>query len=72
MQYMITKPPAPMSFRFAPEVKALLEKAAALDHRSQANFLESLIRTYCLNHDIFVNASVAPTTNKTSSKKGLS
>ena len=59
-----------MSFRFAPEVKALLEKAAALDHRSQANFLESLIRTHCLNHDIFVDAPIAPQPNQTSTKKG--
>ena len=53
-----------MSFRFAPEVKALLEKAAALEHRSQANFLESLIRTHCLNHDIFVDSSATKSTAK--------
>ena len=68
---MSTKPPGPMSFRFAPEVKALLEKAAASDHRSQANFLEHLIRTYCLNHAISVDVPVdnaGSTTNKKSSK----
>lgn len=55
---------SPVSFRFASDVKLLLEKAAALDHRSQTNFLENLIRTYCENKKI----SIAPIT-KTTPKK---
>ena len=43
---------APVSFRFNPEVKILLEKAAASDHRSQTNFMEILIRAYCASHGI--------------------
>ena len=50
MRYMSA--PAPVSFRFAPEVKALLEKAAAASHRSQANLLEHLLIEYCKKEGI--------------------
>lgn len=63
MRYMSAT--APVSFRFSPEVKSLLEQAAAHDHRSQANFLESLILAYCSKNNI--SAAQQP---KQSSKKG--
>ncbi len=42
----------PVSFRFSAEVKELLEKAAAQQHRSQTNFLELLIISHCQKNDI--------------------
>lgn len=42
----------PVSFRFAPEVKDLLEQAAKSVHRSQANFMEFLIIEYCKKEGI--------------------
>ena len=36
-----------ISFRVSPRFKLLLEAAAAREHRSQTNMLESLLFNYC-------------------------
>ena len=36
-----------VSFRVSPRFKQLLEAAAAREHRSQTNMLESLLFNYC-------------------------
>ena len=36
-----------VSFRVSPRFKLLLETAAAREHRSQTNMLETLLFTYC-------------------------
>ena len=36
-----------VSFRVSPEFKRLLEEAAAREHRSQTNMLETLLLTHC-------------------------
>ena len=70
MHYMSAN--APVSFRFTPEVKTLLEKAAASDHRSQTNFMEILIRNYCASHGIssspYANVAKKPIVKQTKPK----
>lgn len=41
-----------VSFRVSPRFKKLLEAAAALEHRSQTNMLETLVFGYCEQHAI--------------------
>ena len=36
-----------MSFRFTPEFREQLIAAATYEHRSQASFLETLVRNFC-------------------------
>ena len=52
----------PVSFRFSPSIKALLEAAAVKSHRSQANLLEHLLLEHCRKEGISLN----PTTTKKS------
>ena len=53
----------PVSFRFSPSIKALLEAAAVKSHRSQANLLEHLLLEHCKKKGISLN----PSTKKSSS-----
>lgn len=41
-----------LSLRISPEAKALLAKAAALEHRSNSNLVEYLILTFCKERGI--------------------
>jgi len=43
-----------VSFRVSPRFKQLLEAAAAREHRSQTNMLESLFFNYCEQYGIAV------------------
>ena len=43
---MAEKKSETVTFRLAPEVKAALREAAAREHRSLANMLEVMIRSY--------------------------
>jgi uncharacterized protein (DUF1778 family) len=49
-----------VSFRVSPRFKSLLEAAAAAEHRSQTNMLETLLFRYCDQHSIVEQAPVAP------------
>lgn len=42
----------PVSFRVSPRFKVLLEAAAAREHRSMTNMLESLLFEYCEQHGL--------------------
>ncbi len=42
----------PVSFRVSPRFKLLLETAAASQHRSQTNMLETLLFDYCAKQGI--------------------
>jgi uncharacterized protein (DUF1778 family) len=42
----------PMSFRFTPKFKTLLEAAAERENRSLTNTLETLLFAYCQKHGI--------------------
>lgn len=55
-----------MSFRVSPQFKALLEAAAAREHRSLTNMLEKLLFTYCDQYDVIGTAvpTIAPTKNE--------
>jgi len=41
-----------VSFRVSPRFKQLLEAAAAQEHRSLTNMLETLLFAYCAEHGI--------------------
>lgn len=41
-----------VSYRVSPRFKQLLELAAAREHRSQTNMLESILFDYCKAHQI--------------------
>lgn len=41
-----------MSFRVSPRFKGLLEAAAAREHRSLTNMLETLLFAYCEQHGL--------------------
>lgn len=41
-----------VSFRVSPRFKQLLEAAAAREHRSLTNMLETLLFTYCEQHEV--------------------
>lgn len=43
-----------VSFRVSPRFKQMLETAAARDHRSQTNMLETLLFDYCERHGLSV------------------
>jgi len=43
-----------VSFRVSPHFKKLLETAAASEHRSQTNMLETLLYDYCKRNSIEV------------------
>lgn len=51
-----------VSYRVSPKFKQLLECAAAREHRSQTNMLESILFDYCKAHQIdgFQTESAAP------------
>lgn len=49
----------PMSFRFTPKFKTLLEAAAARENRSLTNTLETLLFAYCQQHGIEADRVVA-------------
>lgn len=55
-----------MSFRVSPQFKALLEAAAAREHRSLTNMLETLLFTHCDKHGVIGIAvpAIAPTKNR--------
>lgn len=53
-----------VSYRVSARFKALLEAAAAREHRSQTNMLEALLFQYCSTHGI----DIAPTVAQTSSR----
>ncbi|CAN7333533.1 hypothetical protein [Rhizobacter sp. LjRoot28] len=42
----------PVSFRVSPRFKVLLAAAAAREHRSMTNMLESLLFEYCEQHGV--------------------
>lgn len=41
-----------VSYRVSPSFKRLLETAAAYEHRSQTNMLETILFDYCKKHGI--------------------
>jgi predicted transcriptional regulator len=45
-----------VSFRVSPRFKKLLEEAASRENRSQTNMLETLLFSYCQQHDVELNA----------------
>lgn len=47
----------PMSFRFPPKFKALLEAAASRENRSLTNTLETVLYAYCQQHGIEVESA---------------
>jgi hypothetical protein len=49
----------PMSFRFTPAFKMLLEAAAERENRSLTNTLETLLFAYCRQHGIELEAAAA-------------
>lgn len=49
----------PMSFRFTPTFKMLLEAAAKRENRSLTNTLETLLFAYCKQHGIEAEAAVS-------------
>lgn len=49
----------PMSFRFSPKFKTLLEAAAERESRSLTNTLEMLLFAYCQQHGIQADQAVA-------------
>lgn len=48
----------PMSFRFTPKFKTLLEAAAEREHRSLTSTLETLLFAYCQQHCIQADQAV--------------
>jgi hypothetical protein len=50
-----------VSFRVSPRFKTLLEAAAAKEHRSQTNMLETLLFQYCAAHGLDVGPTVPET-----------
>lgn len=48
-----------ISFRVTPEFKALLERAAAHEQRSQTNLLEKLLFDYCRLHHLSASQPAA-------------
>ena len=52
-----------VSFRVSPKFKRLLETAAALERRSQANLLETLLFAYCEQKGLASTAG-QPSTDK--------
>ncbi|MBK4736791.1 hypothetical protein JJB74_19370 [Noviherbaspirillum sp. DKR-6] len=57
-----------MSFRVSPKFKVLLEAAAAREHRSLTNMLETLLFTYCDQQGLTEASSTAAASEK--NKKG--
>ncbi|RJG07831.1 hypothetical protein D3870_04375 [Noviherbaspirillum cavernae] len=53
-----------MSFRVTPRFKVLLEAAAAREHRSLTNMLETLLFAYCDQHGLSDRAESAKAPNK--------
>jgi hypothetical protein len=53
-----------MSFRVSPRFKVLLEAAAAREHRSLTNMLETLVFAYCEQHGLNKIVEPAVATNK--------
>jgi hypothetical protein len=49
-----------MSFRFTPEFREQLIAAAAHEHRSQASFLEALVRNFCADTGL-LSGALSPT-----------
>lgn len=60
-----------MSFRVSPRFKVLLEAAAAREHRSLTNMLETLLFAYCEQHELnkTVEPVIAPNKNTIGAKK---
>ncbi len=58
-----------VSFRVSPSFKQLLEVAAAREHRSLTNMLETLLFDYCAEHGIRVTAK-STVAKKTAKAKG--
>ena len=56
-----------VSFRVSPRFKLLLEAAAAREHRSQTNMLETLLFTYCEQKGLGIEAD-QPSTKKAPAK----
>lgn len=54
----------PVSFRVSPRFKQLLEAAAAREHRSQTNMLETLLFDFCEQQGIETKAAPAPAPTK--------
>jgi predicted transcriptional regulator len=46
-----------VSFRVSPRFKKLLEEAASRENRSQTNMLETLLFSYCQQHDVELNST---------------
>ena len=46
-----------VSYRVSPKFKQHLAAAAALERRSQTNFLEGLVFDYCAKHGISIDES---------------
>lgn len=59
---MAAEKTVPVSFRVSPRFKHLLEAAAANQHRSQTNMLETLLFDFCESRGIGVPEPVKPTT----------
>ena len=47
-----------VSFRVSPRFKRALGKAAESVHRTQTNFLETLVFDYCERHDIDIDIDI--------------
>ena len=46
-----------LNLRVSPELKELVRRSAAREHRTVANFIEVLVREYCARHGVTENAS---------------
>jgi predicted transcriptional regulator len=55
-----------VSFRVSPRFKALLERAALRERRSQTNMVETLVFDYCARHGLDV--AKAPAAGKRAKK----
>lgn len=59
----------PISFRVSPRFKSLLEAAAAREHRSLTNMLETLLFAYCDQHGLVEQLESAKVLNKNNGDK---
>lgn len=58
-----------MSFRFTPEFREQLIAAAAYEHRSQAGFLETLVRNFCTDTGL-ISGAPGPMRKRTALGRG--
>lgn len=57
-----------VSFRVSPRFKLLLEAAAAREHRSQTNMLETLLFEYCKHSGLAIEIPGRANKNETTQK----